>query len=116
MSTQAWLNNTQAVSRYGIVTADHFDIVPSEIDLIGPMEVRFNLHRVTRRDITIRLIARRGDSEVLVMTMKRPVTDGKATIPLWDHRLELSVAGDTVTPAILPGGDGFGPPEFGTYY
>lgn len=113
---RAWLVNSSRVYPGVRAKADVFELeAPSPTDLIGPMDVRFELQRVTRNEITVRLLARRNDQDVLVMTMKRPIENGQAVIPLWTHRLVLIVSGDTVTPTLSGGGDGFGPPEFGEY-
>ena len=111
-----WLVNSSRVYPGARPRADAFEIEdPSPTDLIGPMDVRFELQRVTRNEVTVRLLARRNDQDVLVMTMKRPIENGQAVVPLWTHRLVLAVSGETVTPMLSDGGDGFGPPEFGEY-
>ena len=115
ISTQTWLNTSMIVSRYAAGHADHLDLEMSPTDLIGPMGVRFDLIRVTRREVTVQLAASRDGQGIIVMTMVRPVENGMAVIRLWDHHLKMTVEGNLVTPEILAGGDGFGPPEFGVY-
>lgn len=108
-TARPWLSTSSFVHGSIPGRADHFEIEPSADDLIGPMDVRLEVQRITRTNVTLRLMARRDGQDVTVMTLIRPIDNGSATVPLWTHMLALAVSGDSVTPSLTPDGDGAGP-------
>lgn len=110
-----WLTTTDRsstpLSRY--VAA--LDIEESDSNLIGPMDVRFELQRLTPASAIVRIFARREEQDALVMTVSRPVENGTAVFPLWTHRLVLSVTGEQATATLSADGDGSGLAEIGLY-
>ncbi|GLS01579.1 hypothetical protein GCM10007859_15940 [Brevundimonas denitrificans] len=112
---RSWLTTTDRsstpLSRYLAA----LDIEESDTDLIGPMDVRFELQRLTPTLAVVRILARREEQDALVMTVSQPVENGTAVFPLWTHRLVLSVAGEQATATLAADGDGSGLAEVGAY-
>lgn len=108
-TARPWLSTSSFVHGSIPGRADHFEIEASADDLIGPMDVRLEVQRITRTNVTLRLVARRDGQDATVMTLVRPLDNGSATIPLWTHTLSLAVSGDSVTPSLTTDGDGAGP-------
>ena len=90
-------------------------LTPSPTDLFGPMDVRVMVSRVRPTDVDLALIASREGDDMVVMRFSLPVVDGRAVMPLWSHRLVLTVVGDSVTPTLSADGDGVGPQSLGGY-
>lgn len=108
-SARPWLSTSSFVHGSIPGRADHFEIQPSADDLIGPMEVRLEVQRVTPTNVTLRLVARRDGQDATVTTLTRPFENGIATVPLWTHTLSLAAAGDSVLPSLTHDGNGAGP-------
>ncbi len=112
---RSWLTTTDRsstpLSRY----LPTLDIEESDSDLIGPMEVRFELQRLTPMLAVVRIFARRENQDALVMTVSRPVENGTAVFPLWTHRLVLSVTGEQAIATLSADGDGSGLAGIGVY-
>lgn len=112
---RTWLATTDQSTTPVFRRADALHIEESEIDLIGPMEVRLEIQRIVRDLITVRIFARRDEQDALVMTVTRLVENGQAVIPMWSHRLVLTVADGKAQASLTADGDGEGLPSVGTY-
>lgn len=78
--------------------------------------VSVRLDQITQRDVFLRLYARRGEEEeVLMFTVRRPIENGAVLVPLWSHSLLLTVVQGGVTVRLSADGDGTGLAEIGQY-
>lgn len=114
LAARPWLMTSQRAQNSPL----HYEglqLTPSATDLFGPMDLRLSVSRVRRTSVDLALIASREGDDMVVMRLTTPVVDGQAVLPLWSHRLILTVAGDTVTPTLSADGGGAGPQSLGGY-
>jgi|GEM_PF-3514249 len=79
----------------------------SDQDLIGPMELKLRLARLTKAGAMLEAIASRDGETVEVWSGFVTLDGGQGALPFWGKRLRLTRVGDLVT-ATLEEGDGRG--------
>ncbi len=112
---RSWLATTDQSATPVLRRAEALHIEESQTDLIGPMEVRIEVQRIVRDLITVRIFARRDEQDALVMTVTRLIENGQAVIPMWSHRLILTVADGMAKATLTADGDGQGLSSIGVY-
>ncbi len=112
---RSWLVTTSSSTTPVLRRASELPIEVSETDLIGPMDVRLEVQRITREQITIRVFARRDDEDALMLTIVRPIEDGRVVLPMWTHRLTLTITDGKALAVLTEDGDGEGLPAVGVY-
>lgn len=112
---RGWLATTERSATIATRRASALNIEESETDLIGPMDVRIEVQRITPDQITLRVFARRNDQDALMLTVTRPIENGQAVVPMWSHRLVLDIADNKAQARLLADGDGEGLPSVGYY-
>ena len=81
----------------------------SDTDLIGPFDVALKLDRIDKNGVWLAAIASKGDGKDLPFWKGFvPTEGGQAIVPLWTHRLTLTVQGDKAAAAYTADGDGTG--------
>lgn len=114
LQSRIWIT-TSGAAMPASLAANNFEIEKVPDQPFGPMDVRLEVSQVRRRDLKLTLFATREGDDVVVMRFTLPVTDGRAVLPLWNHRLQLVVDRNGVTPTLTGDGDGSSPIPFGTY-
>lgn len=88
----------------------------SNVDLLGPMDFALRIERLDPLGLQLAAVASRDGAELVFWNcFVRFDESGKAVLPMWSHRLMLTLQGDAVTAVYAPGGDGKGlgdVPEF----
>jgi hypothetical protein len=81
----------------------------SDTDLIGPFDVLLKLDHIDKNGVWLAAFASKGDGKDLPFWKGFvPTQDGQAVVPLWTHRLTLTVQGDKAAAAYTADGDGTG--------
>jgi hypothetical protein len=114
LQSRTWITTSSAVMPASFV-ATNFKIERVSDQPFGPMDIRLEVSRVRGRDLRLTLFATRGGDDVVVKRFDLPVTDGRAMLPLWDHRLQFVVDRDSVTASLTNDGDGSSPLLFSGY-
>lgn len=110
-----WLGTTQSAGNIAALQARGLELEISPTPLMDPLGFRVELQRVTDTVATLRLVARRGDQDAVILSFPAEFENGVAVMPLWSHRLTLTRSGAGVTAALSPDGDGAGPTDDGYY-
>jgi hypothetical protein len=115
MTGRPWLGTTLTNATAGGFAANGLAFETSPTSLLGPLGVRAEIQRINDKSVTLRLFARQGDQDALILTVTPEFVDGVATVPLWTHRLVLTRSGEGVTAALTADGDGTAPSDKGVY-
>ncbi|WP_024353112.1 hypothetical protein [Brevundimonas naejangsanensis] len=110
-----WLGTTMSSGAVGALPAYDFEIERSPSSLLEPLDVRAEIQRLTDAAVTLRIFARKGDEDALILVLSPEFKDGEAAIPLWSHRLLLTRSDAGVTARFSADGDGEGPTAQGVY-
>lgn len=114
MQSRPWIT-TSGTAMNASLAANNFQIERVTDQPFGPMDVRLEVSRFGARDVRLTLFATLAGDDVVLMRFVVPITDGRAVLPFWDHRLQLAVDRNGVTPTLTMDGDGSSPIPFGTY-
>lgn len=110
-----WLGTTMSSGGVGALPAYDFEIERSASSLLEPLDVRAEIQRLKDTAVTLRIFARKGDEDALILVISPEFKDGEASIPLWSHRLRLTRSSAGVTARLSADGDGEGPTAQGVY-
>lgn len=114
LQSRTWITTSSAAMPASLA-ANNFQIEKVSDQPFGPMDIRLEVSRVRGREVNLTLFATRDGDDVVVSRFTIPVTDGRAVLPLWDHKLQFVVDRDSVTPSLTDDGDGSSPLLFGPY-
>jgi hypothetical protein len=114
LQSRPWITTSGAALPASLAATD-FQIERVADQPFGPMEVRLEVSQIRGRNLRLTLFASREGDDVVLMRFNLPVADGRAVLPLWDYRLQLTVDRKSVTPLLTNDGDGSSPIVFGTY-
>jgi len=110
-----WLGTSLLTATPGNFAASELEVEPSATSLLDPLTFRAEIQRINDAAVTLRLFARRGDEDALILTAAPKFENGVATLPLWTHRLTLTRSGQGVVAALSADGDGTAPTDEATY-
>lgn len=110
-----WLGTSLLNATAGNFAASELEVESSATSLLDPLTFRAEIQRINDDAVTLRVFARRGDEDALILTAAPKFENGIATLPLWTHRLALTRSGQGVAVSFSANGDGTAPTDDATY-